>query len=316
MTRPPGGPEGILVIKLGALGDFVQALGAMKAIRAHHPGAQVVLLTTAPFEELGRGSGFFDQVWIDPRARPLALRHWLGLRRRLRSAAFARIYDLQCSRRTNLYFSLFLGGASGPQWCGIAEGCSHRHANPDRDRLHTLERLADQLAVAGIGFLPPPDVSWMSADLGRFSIDRRFALLVPGGAAHRPEKRWPTASYVRLAVRLARARILPVLIGGDGERELNAAIAAATPEALDLSGRTNFAQIVELARRAEVAVGNDTGPMHLTAAAACPSVVLFSAASDPALCAPRGRAVTVIRRDNMADLAVDEVAEAASLDSD
>jgi ADP-heptose:LPS heptosyltransferase len=316
MTWPPGGPERVLVIKLGALGDFVQALGAMKAIRAHHLGATLVLLTTAPFEEMGRGSGLFDEVWIDPRARPLALGPWLGLRRRLRGAGFGRIYDLQCSRRTNLYFRFFLGGAAGPEWCGVAEGCSHRHSNPDRHRLHTLERLADQLAVAGIGFLPPPDVSWMSADLGRFPVDRRFALLVPGGAAHRPEKRWPAESYARLATRLTRERILPLLIGGDGERELNAAIAAATPEALDLSGRTSFAEIVELARRAEVAVGNDTGPMHLAAAAACPCVVLFSAASEPALCAPRGLAVTVLKKPRLGDLAIDEVARAAGLEGD
>ena len=39
-----------------------------------------------------------------------------------------------------------------------------------------------------------------------------------------------------------------------------------------------------------IAIGNDTGPMHLIAAAGCPSVVLFSRDSDPALCAPRGPA--------------------------
>jgi ADP-heptose:LPS heptosyltransferase len=313
MTRPPDGPGSVLVIKLGALGDFVQALGAMKAIRAHHQDARLVLLTTSAFAEMGRDCGLFDEVWVDQRARALAPRHWLGLRRRLRGAALDRVYDLQCSRRTALYFRFFPRTAR-PEWCGLAKGCSHRHDNPNRDRLHTLERLADQLAVAGIGYLPPPDVSWMSADVARFAIDRRFALLIPGGAAHRPEKRWPAASFARLATRLARYRILPVLIGGAAEEELNASIAGACPEALDLSGRTSLAEIVELARRAEVAVGNDTGPMHLAAAAASPCVVLFSAASDPALCAPRGLAVTVLRREPLGDLGIDEVASAAGLD--
>jgi hypothetical protein len=43
-------------------------------------------------------------------------------------------------------------------------------------------------------------------------------------------------------------------------------------------------------------------------------VVLFSAASDPALCAPRGLAVTVLRREPLGDLGIDEVARAAGLD--
>ncbi|MEP0337122.1 MAG: lipopolysaccharide heptosyltransferase family protein, partial [Alphaproteobacteria bacterium] len=48
MAAPLSPRRNILVIKLSALGDFVQALGPMQAIRAHHPGARVDLLTTPP----------------------------------------------------------------------------------------------------------------------------------------------------------------------------------------------------------------------------------------------------------------------------
>ena len=54
----------ILVIKLAALGDFVQALGPCAAIRQHHKDARITLLTTAPFEDLARQSGYFDEVWL------------------------------------------------------------------------------------------------------------------------------------------------------------------------------------------------------------------------------------------------------------
>ena len=74
------------------------------------------------------------------------------------------------------------------------------------------------------------------------------------------------------------------------------------PEALNLAGRTGFAEIVELARRAEMAVGNDTGPMHLIAAAGCPCLVLYSAESDPARTAPRGEKVEILREASLADL--------------
>ena len=55
------------------------------------------------------------------------------------------------------------------------------------------------------------------------------------------------------------------------------------------------------------AIGNDTGPMHIVAAAGCRSLVLFSNESDPRLCAPGGPNVTVVRRATLADLPVDEV---------
>ena len=55
MSEAPGPPaERILVIKLSALGDFVQALAAMKRIREAHPGARITLLTTPPTGRSGR----------------------------------------------------------------------------------------------------------------------------------------------------------------------------------------------------------------------------------------------------------------------
>ena len=68
---------------------------------------------------------------------------------------------------------------------------------------------------------------------------------------------------------------------------------------------------------ARYAIGNDTGPMHLIAAAGIPAVVLFSAASDPALCAPRGptggATVTVLRAPALGDLDEPTVARALEL---
>jgi ADP-heptose:LPS heptosyltransferase len=65
---------------------------------------------------------------------------------------------------------------------------------------------------------------------------------------------------------------------------------------------------VALGKVALRAVGNDTGPMHLLAAAGAPATVLFSAESDPVLSAPRGANVTVLQRADLAALDVAEVA--------
>jgi len=88
------------------------------------------------------------------------------------------------------------------------------------------------------------------------------------------------------------------------------AIGRACPGARSLAGETSLIEVAALARGAQWALGNDTGPMHLIAAAGCPSVVLFSADSDPALCAQRGPRVRILRRDDLADLGLEEVCAA------
>jgi ADP-heptose:LPS heptosyltransferase len=299
----------ILVIKLGALGDFVQALGPLAAVRGHHPEARIVLLTTVPFVAFAEASPYVDEVWVDERPKLLDVRGWLSLRRRLRGGRFTRAYDLQTSDRTGFYFRLFWPGPY-PEWVGIARGCSHPHANPHRDFMHNSDSRAEQLRMAGIAHCPPPDLSWAEGDALPPGLGSRYALLAPGGAPHRPAKRWPAERYAALAVDLAARGIQPVLIGAASEEALHEAIRARCPEAIGLAGKTTLIDLAALARGAVVAVGNDTGPMHLAAASGCPSVVLYSHESDPALCGQRGARVAWIRRPSLNDVGVDDVVDA------
>jgi ADP-heptose:LPS heptosyltransferase len=301
---------------LGALGDIVQAMGSAAAIRAHHQGAAIVLLTTRPYAALMRQAPYFDEVWVDERPRdPVGL--W-RLARRLRGGGFDRVYDLSTRQRSALYFRLTrrqIWSDAGPEWSGIARGASHLQPDTqERRRMHTLDREADQLRWAGIpGPVPLPDMAWAMTDVSRFALPADYVLLLPGAAPHRPEKRWPLDRFVALAERIAAAGATPVVIGGPAERELGAAIAAAVPAARDLTGQTEFGDIVALGRGARRAIGNDTGPMHLAVVGGAPATVLYSAASDPALTAPRGRDVIILRRDNLADLPVDVVAATLGL---
>lgn len=272
---------GVLVIRLGALGDFVLSFPAFAAIRAHHAADHITLLTTAPFAALARQSPWFDAVRVDAKPAVWNLPGLWRLHAALRG--FGMVYDLQTSRRSSRYFAL----AGRPPWSGIARGCSHPHANPSRDGMHTLERQREQLAMAGVSAVPYPDLGWLQG-VAHFDLPARYALLVPGAAPHRPEKRWPPDRYGALAARLTRRGIAPVILGTAAEAPLAAAIRAACPAAIDLTGRTAIADLAGLARGAAFAVGNDTGPMHLIAAIGCRCVVLFGGASDPALTAPRG----------------------------
>jgi ADP-heptose:LPS heptosyltransferase len=290
----------ILIIKHGALGDIVLAFAAFAAIRAAHPGAVITLLTTAPYAKFLAASPWFDSIEVDARPEFWDLPGLLRLRRQLRG--FDLVFDLQTSARSSRYFAL----AGRPRWSGIAKGCALPHANPNRDRMHTRERLADQLAMAGIAHVPPPDLSWLRADTPPFDLPTAFTLLVPGAAPHRPEKRWPPEEFAALAFCLE----MPcVVAGGAGEAAAGRLIAEAAG-ALDLTGKTGLLELAAVITAAKRAIGNDTGPMHLAAALGVPSLVLFGGASDPALTAPRypdGGWPTILRVPDLSALPVAQV---------
>jgi ADP-heptose:LPS heptosyltransferase len=305
----------ILVIKLSALGDVVIAMAPLKRIREAHPGAEITVLTTPPYAAFFAASPYVDQV--DPEGRPKGLFGAWGLARRLSREGYDRVYDLQTSDRSATLFHLM---NPKPEWSGVARGASHPHRNPQRDFMHALEAKADQLKDAGIwpdaptapGTAPPPDLSWVlarddpSLQPEHFGLTAPYALLVPGGSAHRPGKRWPVERYAELAAVLRTQGLDVGVIGGPQETPL----AAAIPQARDLTGKTDFLQIAALGARAALVVGNDTGPTHILSASGAPTLALFSADSDPKLSAPRGARVEVLRREQLADLSLQAVVSA------
>ncbi len=290
----------ILVIRLGAMGDFALSFRAFAAIRAHHATDQVTLLTTAPFVSLALDSPWFDRVMTDTRPPWFDLPSVLHLRRQLRGYDFT--YDLQTSTRSSRYFYL----AGRPPWSGIARGCSHPHANPDRNGLHTVERQREQLAHAGIHDLARPDLSWLAAR-GPV-LGSPYALLVPGTSpTHGGAKRWPISRFAETARLLLARGIMPVVLGGSGDRESAQAILAACPGAMDLTGKTSIQDVAGLASRATLAIGGDTGPIHLAALMGCRVVALYSRFSDPALSAPVGN-VRLLQAAALSDLSLEKVA--------
>ena len=299
------GQRRILVIRLSALGDLIQALGPFAAIRRHHADDRITLLTTAAFAGFARELGWFDEVLVDDRPGPLSLGGWLALRRSLRHGRFHRVYDLQTSHRSGLYAALLRPGM--PEWSGIAWGASHPHANRDRDRQHTLDKQAEQLLMAGIYPTPPPALPPFDRLLPATLSSHSFALLAPGASPRHPAKRWPAAYFGTVAQALAAGGYLPVVVGTATEAPLARAIRQVSPDAIDLVGQTDLALLAALAQRARLTIGNDTGISHLAAAAGCPVIVLFSRASDPARHAPRGSQVRVLAEPDLGDLVAEAV---------
>lgn len=327
-TNPGAGAEKILIIKLSAMGDFVLALGAIKAVRDFHPSAEVTLLTTPMFKDFATVCPYVDFVETD--GRPNGMKQTAALIQRIRRAGYDMIYDFQTSGRTKNYFTALSKSGKTPLWSGHHEKCAFFHADPDRGSMHSIDRLNDQLAFAGLApggrwtksGAPFPDLTWVRPLLNDtprlqpayFGIDEPYALLIPGASAHRSAKRWPSERYAELAGRLADAGVTPVVIGGSAEGEIAREIIQKEPRAKNIVTRTDLFQIVTLAERAIVAVGNDTGPMHMATLAGAPGVALFALSeSDPGHSAPRGpKEVVIASAEVLGDLDVETVWQSVS----
>lgn len=345
---PPPNPgdtlRRVLVIKLGALGDFVQALGAMRVVRATHPSARITLLTTEPYEAFAKACPYFDIVEGD--GRPKDIKGRADLIRRIRSAGYDMVYDFQNNDRTAQYFAALAG--KKPLWSGAAQGASHQHKNPNRAMMHNFDRLAEQLLHAGLTPKPPgdptgwivgqdltPSLTWIRPALRDpprlkqefFNLYGPYMLLIPGSSAEHPEKRWPLDRFANIATWVADAGITPVVVGTKAEGDIGNQIMKLEPRAKSIIGRTDLFQLATLSERAVLAIGGDTGPMHLAAAARAPGVCLFAQEWTDAMAqelhsvwspqtrlgraAPRGGPIAVLHAAALEEISVDDVKYAA-----
>jgi len=264
----------ILIIKHGAFGDIMQADGALRDIRAHHPTAHITILTMPAYRAILARCPHVDDVMVDPRAPRWRLDAMWKLRRALRERHFDLVYDLQNSARTASYFHWFF---SHTPWSGTARGCSLPHRAPNPKKIRTLDRLAGQLADAGVPVLHTrePDMSWLADDvtdlLAKSGVTPPYIMLIPGCSARHPQKRWP--HYAALARALTAQGHCVVIAPGPDERDL-----AATIPAIDLTkahGLLSWSELAGVLKGAAFVVGNDTGPSHLAAHIGTPGLALF-----------------------------------------
>ncbi len=257
--------EKILIIKLGAFGDVVQADGALRDIRAYHADAEIVLLTTPPFKKLMQRCPHVDRVLTAPRAPFWKLGEWLKLARMFRDEGFTRVYDLQKQDRTRLYRKLFFRNVI---WSG--EQIQPRPPS-------ALAGFVTQLENAGIPATHclTPDVSWMADDMSAFlkqeGVRKPYIVLIPGCSARHPEKRWPY--YAELATALIECGYDVVTAPGPDEIDLAKSIPGHT--LLGTNGFLNWFELAGVLKDARFVVGNDTGPSHVASCLGKSGLVLF-----------------------------------------
>ena len=258
--------ENILVIKHGALGDFVMALGSMRTIRKRHPQARITLLTMSPFVKIAEQAGIFNDYIIDNR---LSWRHMKETRRVLGSilsGAYSRVYDLQSTQRTSCYHFVwkFFSPAGLRVWYAANPCDPSPHAFihskvcrclPGRQRMLPYSLRAEMT-----------DLNFLHGEGKHFDrLPERYVLLIPGSSAKHPYKRWPVENYREIVRRLAERGVQVVLLGTQDEAAEANAIAEGNPLVVNMVGLTGLLDVPQVARRALAVLGNDTGPSHMAA---------------------------------------------------
>lgn len=275
--------ELILVIRLGALGDFIESFPAFEAIRRYHRHSEIILLTTPPFQELAIRSPWFDQVIIDQRkAWYFFKENWKLWKKIKKLGHIARVYDLQTSNRTALYSHLI----KTPLWNGHVKNATNFRVNRWRDEMHTRTRQHEQLSHWGLKTHKKVNCAWLF-DKDVTLPKQPYIVLVPGVSPQRKEKSWPVERYIELSNIIEKKGRLPVIVGTSHEKEIAQTICRASP-ALDLTSKTSLPQLATIFLHACAVVGNDTGPMHLAAMVGQRCIVIFSKYSVPSHDAPLG----------------------------
>jgi ADP-heptose:LPS heptosyltransferase len=255
----------ILFVTATRIGDAVLSTGLLGHLLRTHPGARVtVACGPAAAGVFARMPGLERLIVVTK--QPWS-RHWLGLWAKV---AFTR-WDLVVDLR-----------ASALAWMVPA-----RRRLTGKGGRRPGHRLAHLGALMGL--VPPPlPVAWTAPQ-----DEARAAALLPGGpwlvvgpTANWAGKVWPADRFVEVARALlspqgalAGARV--AVLGGPGaeERAMAAPVLAAFPDAVDLVGTLALPEVAAVLRRAALFLGNDSGLMHLAAAAGAPTIGLFGRSS-------------------------------------
>lgn len=273
----------ILFVTATRIGDAVLSTGLLDHLIRSHAGARVTVACGPA------AAGLFAHLPGLERVIPMAKRglggHWWGLWRRVVTTRWDLAVDLR---------------GSALAWLIRAR----RRAVMGR-RWQDRPRLAQIGAVFGLD-PPPAPVVWTAA-----AERARAVRLIPPGppviglgpTANWRGKVWPAERFVALYDRLAAADgPLPgahvAVFAGPGEAEaaLAAPVLAALPRGrtIDLVGRLTLTEAAACLARCALFVGNDSGLMHLAAAAGAPTLGLFGP-SPVEQYAPTGRFTAVAR---------------------
>lgn len=280
----------VLVVRLRSIGDTVLATPSLRALRRFLPDARIDVLLEDWVAPLLEGSAEVDRVVRVERGSPVGR---IRVARELRGERYDVAYDLHGGNTASL-----LTWASGARrrvgYADYRHARLYSHAAPPsselwrRERTHSAEQQLALLGWTGVPVTDRPASRLPVAEEARERVarrlagagvydGRRFALLHTAAAFE--TKTWAAENFARVVEDLGARGLASVAVAAPNE--------AATVEELRRHARVPFAsftdlslpELVALAARASLFVGNDSGVAHIAAARGVPSVVVFGSSN-------------------------------------
>jgi lipopolysaccharide heptosyltransferase II len=287
-------------VRLDTLGDLLMTTPALRALKERAPGVRLTLLTSTQSEEAASFIPEVDDVivydspWMKATERPGGAKSDFAMVERLRGRAFdaAVIFTVYSQNPLPAALICFLAG--------IPLRLAHCRENPyglltdwladpepQECLRHEVRRQLDLVAAVGaapshegLSFRAPMDSPGALTNLLE-SLGQGFpwAVLHPGATA--PSRRYRTDAWAQVVRGLLELGWRLVLTGTEDERRLEREILAALPPALlpavhGVMGRLDLAGLSGLLSTAPMLISNNTGPVHLAAAAGTPVVDLYA----------------------------------------
>ncbi|MDR1472641.1 MAG: glycosyltransferase family 9 protein [Synergistaceae bacterium] len=264
--RPHAGDR-VLWIRFSAFGDVLQAAASAHRFKMKYPDVSLTFLTKQGYASILEVQPYIDGLLFwDIKKKPL---DFFRLVREIRGMGFKWLFSMHRGTAAALVslssgIPLRYGYNSGMQFC-------YRTTH-----LEYLDSLGVDFKNRGVPsiFTSREDRDEARSMLARLPDKRLFAVI----GASKPQKFWPVRHWIEFL-----SRLVPegwgVILNGHGDEEAATAReiedALQSEAVLNLVGRMSFSLNAAVAQAATVAVGNDTGPLHLAALAGTPTLGFF-----------------------------------------
>lgn len=293
----------VLIVKLSSMGDLFHALPAAHVLKRHYE-ATVEWVVQTEYADLVGCFADVDRVIVFPRRRFLV--RSVDFLRELRAESYDLVVDVQGLLKSALTARLARGRARvGPGFAREGTGRLYSVCPPrilrGQPRRHAVREIMDTVDYLGLDAGEPV----FATQFPRVELQGEgpHVGLVPG--TRWPSKNWPLEYFGQLADAFLQTIGGTVhLIGGPADRERCRRIVEGGSRAgmHDLSGTLDLVRLGGVLQALDIVVTNDTGPMHMAAAAGTPVVALFGP-TDPLRTGPWGAGHRVLRARPLPDCA-------------
>ncbi len=288
----------ILVIKHGALGDFVMASGAMKSIRNHFMNDNLILLTENKNIKFFQSIPYFNSINVDNRSSIFfSIYNIFNI---IFTQKIDLVIDLQNSSRTQLYH-FFISKFTKAKISSSKNFAHHRYLIPVQGEEHVIDGLNNQLALIGIKNFENPDLNWMIKNPIK-NNKKNYIILIPGASKAGSYKKWPEDRYAELSNYFIDKGFDIYLTGSVEDVQTIKLIQKKCPLAKNKIDESKIENFLELCQNASFIVANDTGPTHIAALSNRP---LFWIAIDNSIsksCKPFGKKVISILSEDLSNI--------------